>query len=337
MTLTSPHSRLRYFGDYEFREDLDEIARGGMGVVYRARQVSLDRTVALKMILPHRLDEDAIRRFRQEVESAANLDHPNIVPVFEFGQHEGQYFYSMKLIEGRSHNLADELDRFQKDSRGSANLMATMARAVHHAHQRGVLHRDLKPQNILVDRDSQPHVTDFGLAKRIKANGDLTDTGDWAGTRGYMSPEQRVGEFKNLTTASDIYSLGAIFYALLTGHPPFGGPKSNIPWMDLPDEPARPRSLDPRVDADLETICLKCLDNDPNGRYSTAAALADDLDRWLRGEPITARPVSSWERAIKLARRKPAIVALERGGGPGRVRRGSGHDLAMAHRSGARL
>ena len=174
------------------------------------------------MILPHRLDENAIRRFRQEVESAANLDHPNIVPVFEFGQHEGQFFYSMKLIEG--HNLADELPRFQEDPRASARLMATMARAVHHAHQRGVLHRDLKPQNILIDRDGQPHVTDFGLAKRMEAGRDLTDTGDWAGTRDYMSPEQRGGEFKNLTTASDIYSLGAIFYALLTGDAPFHRP-----------------------------------------------------------------------------------------------------------------
>jgi len=308
ITLMSPRSRVRYFGDYEFREELDEIAHGGMGVVYRARQISLDRVVALKMILPARLDEDAIRRFRQEVESAANLDHPNIVPVFEFGQHEGQYFYSMKLIEGRS--LADELPRFQEDSRTAACLMATIARAVHYAHQRGVLHRDLKPQNILVDRDGQPHVTDFGLAKRMEAGRELTHTGDWAGTPDYVSPEQRAGEFKNLTTAADIYSLGAIFYALLTGHPPFHGPKSKIPWMDLPDEPARPRSLDPRIDVDLETICLKCLDEDPNRRYPTAAALADDLDRWLGGEPITARPVSSWERALKWARRKPAIAAL---------------------------
>ena len=170
-----------------------------MGVVYRARQINLDRLVALKMILPNRLDEDAIRRFRQEVESAANLDHPNIVPVFEFGEHEGQLFYSMKLIEGR--NLNDELP----DSGGPpllAHLMATMARAVHHAHQRGVLHRDLKPQNILIDRDRQPHVTDFGLAKRMEANRDLTQTGDWAGSPDYMSPEQRAGEFKGLTTAT---------------------------------------------------------------------------------------------------------------------------------------
>ena len=323
----SPHaaSRLRYFGDYEL---IDEIARGGMGVVYRARQISLDRPVALKMILPHRLDEDAIRRFRQEVESAANLDHPNIVPVFEFGRHDGQFFYSMKLIEGC--NLADELPRFQEDPRASAGLMATIARAVYHAHQRGVLHRDLKPQNILIDRDGQPHVTDFGLAKRMEASRELTHTGDWAGTPDYMSPEQRAGEFKNLTTATDIYSLGAIFYAMLTGHPPFRGPKTKISWMDLPDEPARPRSLDPQIDPDLETICLKCLDNDANRRYPSAAALADDLDRWLRGEPITARPVSSCERVLKWVRRRPAIAALSAGSGPGGHSRSRRDHLAVA-------
>ena len=202
-------NRFRYFGDYEL---INEIARGGMGVVYRARQISLDRPVAVKMILPHKLDEDAIRRFYQEVEAAANLDHPNIVPVFEVGQHDGQHYYCMKLIEGRNlgRNLADELPRFQEDPRASAGLMATIARAVHHAHQRGVLHRDLKPRNILIDREGQPHVTDFGLAKRMQAGRELTHTGDWAGTPDYMSPEQCAGVFKDLTTATDIYSLGAI-------------------------------------------------------------------------------------------------------------------------------
>ncbi len=301
-------SSVRYFGDYEFREESDEIARGGMGIVYRARQVSLDRSVALKMILPDRLDGEAVRRFRQEVESVANLDHPNIVPVFEFGRHDGQYFYSMKLIEGQ--NLADELQRFVDNPRASADLMVTIARAVHHAHQRGVLHRDLKPQNILIDREGLPHVTDFGLAKRMHAGPGVTNTGDWAGTPEYMAPEQADGEFKDLTTAADIYSLGAIFYAMLTGGPPFRGPRSKIPWMVIQDEPARPRSINPRIDPDLETICLKCLEKDPNRRYPTSAAMADDLNRWLHGEPIAARPTGRAERAVKWARRKPAIAAL---------------------------
>ena len=250
-----------------------------MGVVYRARQVSLDRPVALKMILPDKLDDDAVKRFRQEAESAGNLDHPNIVPVYEVGKHEGQHFLSMKLIEGRS--LKDELPRFRKDLRAAARLMATVARAVHHAHQRGVLHRDLKPQNILVDRDGQPHVTDFGLAKRVDAGREVTQTGAWAGTPEYMPPEQAAGEFKGLTTAADIYSLGAILYTLLTGDPPFRGAYPAILHRITEDEPARPRSLDRRVDPDLETICLKCLEKDPNRRYPTAAELADDLDRWL--------------------------------------------------------
>jgi len=188
--------------------------------------------------------------------------------------------------------------------------MATVARAVHHAHQRGVLHRDLKPQNILVDRDGQPHVTDFGLAKRVAAGRDVTHTGTWAGTPEYMPPEQAGGKFKGLTTAADVYSLGAILYTLLTGIPPFRGSYPAILQRIIVDEPARPRVLDPSVDSDLETICLKCLEKDLNRRYPTAAELADDLDRWLRGEPITARPVSRWERARKWVRRKPAIAAL---------------------------
>jgi WD40 repeat protein/predicted Ser/Thr protein kinase len=303
--ISRPPFRVRYFGDYELKA---EIARGGMGVVYRGWQVSLDRPVALKMILSDDPDDDTLKRFRQEAESAANLDHPNIVQVYEVGRHEGQHFISMKLIDGRS--LKDELPRFRKDVRAAAQLMATVARAVHHAHQRGVLHRDLKPQNVLVDRDGQPHVTDFGLAKRIDAGREVTQAGAWFGTPQYMPPEQAAGEFKGLTTAADIYSLGAIFYTLLTGDPPFQGAYPAILHRITEDEPARPRSLDPRVDPDLETICLKCLEKDRSRRYPTAAELADDLDRWHKGEPITARPVSRWERAWKWVRRKPAIAAL---------------------------
>jgi WD40 repeat protein len=279
-----------------------------MGVVYRGRQVSLDRPVALKMILADKLDDEAVRRFRQEAESAGSLDHPNIVPVYEVGQHDGQHFLSMRLIDGSS--LKEELPRLRKDSRAAARLLATVARAVHHAHQRGVLHRDLKPQNILVDRDGQPHVTDFGLAKRVAAGREVTQTGAWAGTPEYMAPEQAAGEFKGLTTAADTYSLGAILYTLLTGDPPFRGAYPAILRRISEDEPARPRALDRHIDPDLETICLKCLEKAPSRRYATAGALADDLDRWLGGELITARPVSSWERARKWVRRQPAIAAL---------------------------
>jgi WD40 repeat protein len=304
-TITRPPFRVRYFGDYELRA---EIAQGGMGVVYRGRQVSLDRPVALKMILPDKLDDEAVKRFRQEAESAGGLDHPNIVPVYEVGQHDGQHFLSMRLIEGS--NLKEDVPRFRKDSRAAARLLATVARAVHHAHQRGVLHRDLKPQNILVDRDGQPHVTDFGLAKRVAAGRDVTQSGAWAGTPEYMAPEQAAGEFKGLTTAADIYSLGAILYTLLTGNPPFRGAYPAILRRISEDEPARPRAIDRRIDPDLETICLKCLEKAPSRRYATAGALADDLDHWLGGEPIAARPVSSWERGRKWVRRKPAIAAL---------------------------
>jgi serine/threonine-protein kinase len=286
-TITRAPFRVRYFGDYELQA---EIAQGGMGIVYRARQVSLDRPVALKMILPDKLDDEAVKRFRQEAESAANLDHPNIVQVYEVGKHDGQHFLSMKLIDGRS--LKDELPRFRKDLRAAAGLMATVARAVHHAHQRGVLHRDLKPHNIVMDREGQPHITDFGLAKRVDAGREVTLTGAWAGTPQYMPPEQAKGEFKGLTTAADIYSLGAILYTLLTGDPPFQGAYPGILHRIVEDEPARARSLDRRVDPDLEAICLKCLAKDPSRRYPTAAELADDLDRWLRGEPILAQPVS---------------------------------------------
>jgi eukaryotic-like serine/threonine-protein kinase len=305
MTITRDPFHVRYFGDYELQ---GEIARGGMGVVYRARQVSLDRMVALKMILPNMLDETGIKRFRQEAESAGNLDHPNIVPVYEVGKHEDQHFLSMKLIDGCS--LKDALPGLRKDLRAAARLIVTVARAVHYAHQRGVLHRDLKPQNVLVDREGQPHVTDFGLAKRVDAGRDVTQDGAWAGTPEYMPPEQAGGEFKALTTAADIYSLGAILYTLLTGEPPFRAPYPAILHRIIMDDPARPRTLNPQVDLDLETICLKCLEKEAGRRYATAGELADDLDHWLADEPITARPVSSWERAQKWIRRKPAIAAL---------------------------
>jgi predicted Ser/Thr protein kinase len=297
---------IRYFGDYELQE---ELARGGMGVVYRARQTSLDREVALKMILAGQLaSAEDVQRFQHEAAAAAKLDHPNIVPIYEIGEHQGQHYFSMKLVRGQS--LARRVTDFIKDPRAAVQLMVKVARAVHAAHHRGVLHRDLKPGNILLDAAGEPYVADFGLAKQVDGRGLQTRTGSIMGTPSYMSPEQARAE-KDLKPATDVYGLGAIFYELLTGRPPFRANNELDTLLQVLDsDPVAPRALNPHIPADLDAICLKCLDKTPTARYGSALALADDLQRWLDGLPIQARPSGSAKKALKWIRRKPTQTAL---------------------------
>jgi serine/threonine protein kinase len=302
-----PGATNRYFGDYEIQK---ELGRGGMGVVYKARQISLNRPVALKMIKAGVLAGDAeLRRFQNEAEAVALLDHAGIVPVHEVGDHHGQKFFSMKLVEGG--NLADLLPTYHANLRAAATLLAETAEAVHHAHMRGILHRDLKPANILIDAEGHPHVTDFGLAKLIESDVELTVSGAIMGTPSYMSPEQASGRRATITTATDVYGLGAILYALLTGKAPFGGDSLVDTLQAVKEQPPEsPRSLNPNVSRDLETICLKCLAKDPRRRYASAQALADDVRSWLDSRPIAARRVGPTERAWLWCKRKPAIAAL---------------------------
>ncbi|HKB02789.1 MAG TPA: serine/threonine-protein kinase, partial [Gemmataceae bacterium] len=297
----------RRFGDYEL---LDELARGGMGVVYKARQLSVNRVVALKMILAGRFASDTdVQRFRQEAEAAANLDHPNVLPIYDVGEVEGRSYFTMKLVEGGS--LAELLKSSPRTSvRGLVDLLIKVARGVHYAHQRGVLHRDLKPSNILLVEAGTPVIADFGLAKKVEGDSSLTQSGSVLGTPSYMAPEQARGS-KAITTAADTYSLGAILCEVLTGRPPFRGESvAQTLRMVEEQEPARPRWLNPQCDPDLEAVALKCLEKDPASRYETAGALADDLARWLRNEPVTARRAGPGRRAWKWMRRNPAVTVL---------------------------
>ena len=298
---------LGYFGDYVL---LGEIARGATGVVFRARQTSLNRVVALKMLREraHLATPADEQRFRAEAEAAASLDHPHIVPIHEIGRHEGQGYFTMKLIEGGSLQLRG--GEFREPRRAAA-LMVQVARAVHHAHQHGILHRDLKPGNILIDAAGEPQVVDFGIARRMDAGSSLTHTGQIMGTPHYMAPEQARGENRHLTPAADVYSLGAVLYELLAGRRPFEGDSMlELLQQVTAREPAPLRIGDP----DMEAVVRRCLEKLPAARYGSAAEFADDLERWQRGEPVRARH-SPWPtRLVKWGRRQPARATLAAGG-----------------------
>ncbi len=302
-----PSKMLGDFGDYEL---LEEIGRGGQGVVYRARQKSLNRTVALKVIgLGHWATDAHLKRFRREAEAAASLEHPCIVPIHEVGERDGSCYFSMKFIEG---GQLDEVVRHTPVSiRGAAELIAKVARTVHYAHEHGILHRDIKPGNILLDANGEPHLTDFGLARLVETESTVTRTKEVLGTPSYMAPEQAVGETKKLTSATDVYGLGAVLYQLLTGQPPFaGGTTYETIRLLLDREPRPPRLLNPKIDRDLSTICLKCLEKDTRHRYSSALALAEDLEHWLKHEPIRAQRSGVFKHARKWVRRNPSTAML---------------------------
>ena len=302
---------LAEFGDYEL---LEEIGRGGQGIVYRARQKSLNRLVALKIVgLGQSATETHLKRFRREAEAAASLQHPQIIPIYEIGERDGACYFSMKLEEG------GQLDQFVRREtislRRAAEIIASLARTVHYAHERGILHRDIKPGNILLDAQGKPHLTDFGLARLVESESTVTRTVEVLGTPSYMAPEQAVGNNDAVSSATDVYGLGAVLYQLLTGHPPFAGGTTYETIRSLLDtEPRSPRAWNPKIDRDLSTICLKCLEKDSKRRYSSALAVAEDLQCWLDVRPIAARPISAPARIWRWSRRNPRLVATGVGG-----------------------
>src|SRR5947208_7533737 len=302
-----PIPMLMDFGDYEL---LEQIGRGGQGVVFRARQKSLNRIVALKVIgLGNWATEAHLKRFRLEAEAAAKLEHPGIVPIHEVGERDGSCYFSMKFVEGGQ--LDEVVRREAMPIRQAVELIAKVARNVHFAHKHGILHRDIKPGNILLDAKGEPHLTDFGLARLVESESTVTRTMEVFGTPSYMAPEQAVGNNAGVTSATDIYGLGAVLYQLLTGHPPFAaGTTYETVRLVLDTEPRQPRLLNPKIDRDLNTICLKCLDKDPRRRYSSALALAEDLERWLKHEPIRARRTGLVTRGRKWVRRNPSIAVM---------------------------
>ena len=331
--LSSPAVLLarREFAGYEL---LGEIARGGMGVVFRARQKKPARLVALKVIAAGELATPRmVERFRTEAGAAAQLDHPNIVPVYEVGHDGGWHFFSMRLIEGGT--LADKVCGAGLPPEEAARLMVTVARAVQHAHARGVLHRDLKPTNILMDARGEPHLTDFGLAKMQEGSVEMTLSNAVLGTPAYMAPEQAAGGTRDVTLAADVYGAGAVLYECLTGSPPFAANSTHSLLKKVFEDDPVPPSVQRRkvishqssavtsgtdngslttdhalIPHDLDAICLKCLEKEPARRYRSMEELADDLDRWLRGEPVVARVSTHRERLWKWARRKPALAVL---------------------------
>src|SRR5437016_2254129 len=294
-------------GDYEL---LEEIGRGGQGVVFRARQKNLNRIVALKVIsLGQWANKAHLKRFRLEAEAAARLEHPGIVQIHEVGEGDGSCYFSMKFIEG------GQLDEVVKQSpmsvRRAAELIAKVARTVSYAHEHGILHRDIKPGNILLDAKGEPHLTDFGLARLVESESSVTQTLDVLGTPSYMAPEQAVGNNAAVRSAAEVYGLGAVLYQLLTGQPPFAGGTTYETIKLLEDtEPRPPQLLNPKVDRDLSTICLKCLEKDPKGRYSSALALAEDLEHWLKHEPILARRPGIFARGKKWVQRNLTSAVL---------------------------
>src|SRR5437762_1807618 len=295
------------FGDYEL---LEQIGRGGQGVVFRARQKSLNRVVALKIIgLGHWATEAHLKRFRLEAEAAARLEHPGIVPIHEVGERDGSCYFSMKFVEGGQ--LDEVVRRKPMSIRQAAELIGKVARIVHYAHEHRILHRDIKPGNILLDQKSEPHLTDFGLARLVESESTVTRTMEVLGTPSYMAPEQAVGNNAAISSLTDVYGLGAVLYQLLTGQPPFaGGTTYETIKLLLDTEPRSPRLLNPKIDRDLSTICLKCLEKDSQRRYPSALALAEDIERWLKHEPIQARRAGVFTRGRKWVRRNPTSALL---------------------------